>query len=168
MTYINSPYFGFPNEIRSIRHALTLLGTRESRKWLSLIALSSMGRDKCEELVISSLFRANLCEALAPVLGLQGKQSDLFLLGLFSLIDAFLDRPISEIMQGLPLARDIKNALLSKASPLLPVYRMVVAYEKGDWEGAFRYLSDFDNDGQDLPSLFIQTVERCNQLLPVH
>jgi EAL and modified HD-GYP domain-containing signal transduction protein len=167
LRYINSSYFGFPGEIRSIRHALSLLGSKESTKWLSVIALSSMGADKSEELVVSSLFRANLCESLAAILGMADKASELFLVGLFSLLDAFLCHPLQDILSELPLTRDVRNALLGNTSPLLPVYRLVTAYEKGDWERTFMYLSGFDSDGRDLPALFTETVERCNKLLPV-
>jgi EAL and modified HD-GYP domain-containing signal transduction protein len=167
MSYINSPFFGFPNEIRSIRHALSLLGSKEARKWLSLIALSSMGRDKSEELVLSSLFRANMCEAVAVILAKEEDKSDLFLIGLFSMIDAFLDRPMREIMAELPLSDAIKQALLGLPGPLTDIFGVVVAYERGDWERTYQYLAQFDCDGSDLPLLFSQTVDVCNRLLPV-
>jgi EAL and modified HD-GYP domain-containing signal transduction protein len=167
MTYINSAYFGFPNKIRSIRYALALIGLREAKKWLSLIALSSMGQDKSQELVVSSLFRANLCELLAPIVGLDNYSSDLFLVGLFSLIDAFLDQPMPDILRSMPLTDEIKFTLLGQSTPFVPVYNLVLSYEKGDWDTTFRCLNAFDTEGIDLPALFVQTIERSNKIIPV-
>jgi EAL and modified HD-GYP domain-containing signal transduction protein len=167
MTYINSAYFGFPNEIRSIRHALSLLGPKEARKWLSLMALSSIGKDKSEELVVSSLFRANLCELLAPLVGMKEYGADLFLVGLFSMIDAFLDQPLETILESLPISKRIKTTLLGEDTEFSNIYKLVLAYEKGAWDTAFSYLSMFETKVENLPELFIRTVERSNSLVPI-
>lgn len=166
MRYINSPYFGFPREIKSIRHALNMIGLREAKKWLSLMALSSIGKDKSEELVRMALSRATMCELAAPLFGFEEQADDLFLLGLFSLLDAFLDMPMDEALAKLPLANAIINALLGNSSPYLLVHKVVTAYERGDWELVFNYLSDQDSIGAELPNLFFQTIDRCTQLYP--
>jgi len=166
--YINSAYFGFPNEIRSIRHALSLMGLCEAKKWLSLIAMSSMGKDKSEELVLSSLFRANLCESIAPLVGLEERASEFFLMGLFSRLDAFLDQPLSDILSKLPVSEDMKNALLDKKGLLGQVFKVVVSYERGDWDQMFVCLSNLKSVEKDLTPLFVETVIRTNRILPVN
>ncbi len=166
LRYINSAFFGFPNKILSIRHALALLGLREAKKWLSLIALNSMGKDKSEELVLNSLMRANLCELLAPLVGLGDRASELFLMGLFSMIDAFLDQPLSDILVKLPICDDIKNALLGEKNRLRDVYDLVIFYEKGNWEQVFTLLSNYKSVEKELPALFIKTIEQANQIFP--
>ena len=165
--YINSAYFGFPNEIRSIRHALSLIGLCEAKKWLSLIAMSSMGKDKSEELVLSSLFRANLCQSLAHLVGLKEQASELFLVGLFSRLDAFLDQPLSDILSKLPVSEDMKNALLGKKGTWGQVFQLAVSYERGDWDQVFVCLSNLKSAEKDLTPLFIETVIRTDQILPV-
>ncbi|MCH7677045.1 HDOD domain-containing protein [candidate division KSB1 bacterium] len=162
--YINSAYFGFPNEIRSIRHALSLIGLCEAKKWLSLIAMSSMGKDKSEELVLSSLFRANLCESLASLVGLEEQASELFLVGLFSRLDAFLDQPLSDILSKLPVSEDMKNALLGKKGTWGQVFQLAVSYERGDWDQVFLCLSNLKSAEKDLTSLFIETVIRTDRI----
>ncbi|MFQ5676319.1 MAG: EAL and HDOD domain-containing protein, partial [bacterium] len=166
LRYINSAYFGFSNKIRSIRHALTLLGLFEAKKWLSLIALNSMGQDKSEEVVISSLFRANLCELLAPLVGLEKRAPELFLMGLFSMLDALLDRPLDEVLAELPIAEDVKSALLGQQNILRDVYRLVVFYEKGDWEHVFKLVENLKSVEENLPELFVKTLQRANRILP--
>ncbi len=166
--YINSAHFGFPNEIRSIRHALNLIGLCEVKKWLSLIAMSSMGKDKSEELVLSSLFRANFCESLAALVGLEERASELFLMGLFSRLDAFLDQPLSAILSKLPVIEDIKNALLGKRGLWGQVFELAVFYERGDWDRVFVCLSKLKSVEKDLTPLFMETVIRTNRILPVN
>ncbi len=135
LRYINSAFFGLRNKISSLKQALLLLGEREIRKWITLVTLATLGEDKPEELVIQSILRAKFCESLAPSIGLLHRAEDLFLMGMFSMIDALLDRPLSEILSDLPISEDIKRALLGEENPLAMVYRYILLYEKGDWEG---------------------------------
>jgi EAL and modified HD-GYP domain-containing signal transduction protein len=134
LRYINSAFFGLKNQINSIKQALVLLGEKEIKNWISLVALAGMGNDKPEELAIQSIIRAKFCQFLAPHAGLERRAEDLFLLGLLSMIDAFLDRPMGEILEEIPVEDEIKNALLGCESPLGNICHFVQAYEKGDWD----------------------------------
>ena len=100
---MNSAYFGLRDNISSIRHALALLGIRETKKWISMTALSGLAKDKPEELVVTSTLRAKLCEDIAPKTGLRDRSPELFLMGMFSMVDAIMDRPMSDIVSKLPL-----------------------------------------------------------------
>jgi EAL and modified HD-GYP domain-containing signal transduction protein len=133
LRYINSPFFGRKDEISSLKQALLLLGEKETIKWLTLVILASMGEDKPQELVAQSLFRAKFCEPLAPLVGLLSQKESLFLLGLFSMIDALLDRPLPEILAEIPIAEEIKGALLGENNRLRKVFQYVLSYEKGEW-----------------------------------
>ena len=61
LRYLNSAVFGFPSEIHSVRHALSILGEREVRRWVRLIATLGAGQGKSSELVLSALVRARFC-----------------------------------------------------------------------------------------------------------
>lgn len=134
LRYINSAYFGLRNRISSIKQALILLGEKEVRKWVSLIAMATMGEDKPEELVVQAIIRAKFCESLAPHVGLGRRAEDLFLVGMFSMIDAILDQPLSEILMEIPIHDDIKGALLGEESSLRDIFQYALAHEKGQWE----------------------------------
>jgi c-di-GMP-related signal transduction protein len=136
LRFINSASFGFYNEIHSIRHALNLLGVLEFKKWISLVLLSQMGDDKPNELMINSLIRAKFCEFTAESIGYREKKSDFFLMGLFSLIDAFLDRPMAEILQELPISPDVKLAIQNPEHQGIPnqVLHLIRNYEKSQWD----------------------------------
>jgi EAL and modified HD-GYP domain-containing signal transduction protein len=139
LRYINSAYYGLPNKVSSILQALTLLGEKEVRKWCSLIALAHMGVDKPEELVMEAIVRARFCESMAPMANLPQQKDDLFLLGMFSLIDAILDRPISDILDEIPLEGKIKMALLGEENALRDVLETFLVYQKGNWEKLSKY-----------------------------
>ena len=67
LRYLNSPMFALVANVRSIPHALALLGEWGIRKWVSLVAIACMGEDKPQELIVLPLIRARLCELLADV-----------------------------------------------------------------------------------------------------
>jgi len=135
MRYINSAYFRRAQEISSMRQAIVLLGEKEIRRFVSLMALASLAEDKPGELMRASIVRAKLCELLGKVNSTQVDEAELFILGLFSLIDAILDQPMEAVMKELPLADEIKGAIVKGEGRLAPYLHVVSAYESGDWEG---------------------------------
>jgi EAL and modified HD-GYP domain-containing signal transduction protein len=139
LRFINSAYFGLHQPVQSIGHALTLLGMKELKKWVSLTALSRLADDKPDELVVTSLIRARECELLATELGLADIGSELFLMGMFSLIDAIINRPMSEILGQLPLSEETKAALLGGSNLFRDILVTIVSYERGDWSRFSEY-----------------------------
>ena len=131
LRYLNSSLFGLSGEIHSVRHALTLLGERETRRWLHLVATLAGGRNKTSALILAALVRARFCELLGMKSG--QRDSDLFLMGLLSLMDAILDMPMAEIMKSVSLDPECKAALLSNAGSPGMVYQLVLAQEAGNW-----------------------------------
>ncbi|MCG8604053.1 HDOD domain-containing protein [bacterium] len=162
---MNSAFFGFHNEIRSTKHALALLGMQQAKKWLTVIALSGIGKHKCSELVLQSLIRANLCELIAPKIGLEERAPELFLMGLFSMVDAMLEQPISYFLDRMPVCEEIKLALLREGGSFQQVYELVLAYEKADWQNVSRLAGQLQFPQKDFPRLYVQSVERSNQFL---
>ncbi len=159
LRYINSAYFGLSNKVSSIMHAITLLGAREFKQWASLVVMASMGSDKPDELVVQALIRGRFCESLAPMLGMKQRAQELFLLGMFSVIDAILDRPLEEILKDLPLSDDIKDALCGKPNRLRAVFDYVLAYEKGDWDRVSEMAAGLGlRDESGIPAIYLHAV----------
>jgi c-di-GMP-related signal transduction protein len=134
LRYLNSPLFGMRNEIHSIRHALAILGEREIRRWIRLVALVSAGMQKTSDLLLSALVRARFCELLAT--RIPRTQSDLFLMGMISMMDAILEIPMPEILEAIALDKDSKSVLSGIGGRLQPVYDLMLKQEAGDWESA--------------------------------
>ncbi len=133
LRYINAAFFGWRGTVESIRHALMLLGEREIKNWATVVVMAGMAHDKADELVTQALIRGRHCERLAGPAGLGARAHDLFLMGTFSLIDAMLDVPLARVLREIPIATDVKEALLGEPGPLRDVFTVVVAYAAGDW-----------------------------------
>jgi c-di-GMP-related signal transduction protein len=135
LRYLNSPLLGVASPVLSIRHGLNLLGERELVRWIRMATAMVMGQEKSSDLVLSSLVRARFCELIAPKVK-HGK-SDLYLMGLLSLMDAILEAPMGVVLAELPLEPDTKAQLLvgktTGQTPLSPIYDLMVGRETGDW-----------------------------------
>lgn len=131
LSSINSAMFALPDRVDSIKQMIFLLGARRLREWTSLIALSGVS-GKPSELIVQAMVRARLCENLARAMG-RGGPDVYFTAGLFSILDALLDRPLQEIMLELPLIDEIKNAVVAHEGPIGAVVRAVIGHEAGDW-----------------------------------
>jgi EAL and modified HD-GYP domain-containing signal transduction protein len=132
LRYLNSPVFGLSQEVRSVRHALAMLGLRETCRWIRLAATLVITQNKPSDLVLSALVRARMCELLGEKVN--ASHSDLFLLGLLSLMDAILEVPMGIVLEGISVDRDTKGALLGTGSRLAPVYELLLTYERGEWD----------------------------------
>jgi len=132
LRYLNSATFGFATEIHSVRHALAMLGEREVRRWVRLVATLAAGQDKPSDLILSALVRARFCETLSSKI--QHGGSDLFLLGLISAMDSILGIPMSDVLENVPLDQETAAVLRGGASPLRPLYQLMLAQESGNWE----------------------------------
>jgi EAL and modified HD-GYP domain-containing signal transduction protein len=133
LRYLNSWLVAVRGEIHSIREAIALLGEKEFRRWISALAVVAMASDKPHELIRTALTRAFFCEALARALATPAQGSDLFLMGLLSVTDAILDRPIEQILASLPIAPAVREALCGGANRYRDVYDLLLAFEHADW-----------------------------------
>jgi c-di-GMP-related signal transduction protein len=130
LRYLNSPIFGFALEITSIRHAMAVLGEREMRRWIRLVVTVGAAEQKCSELVLMGLARARFCELLSDR---THPNSDLFLMGLLSVMDAILEVTMESLLQQLPVEHETKAVLLGQKSSLRPLYQLMLAQESGEW-----------------------------------
>lgn len=137
INYLNSPHFGRLQPVSSLREAISFLGDKDFRRFATLIATSKLSNDKPNELIRHSIIRARFLELTA--LELEENSSELFLLGLFSLVDAILDKKVKDILAKLPVSEKIHMALLEKKGPLYPFLRFIESYETGNWR-AFEFV----------------------------
>ncbi|MEW6387567.1 MAG: HDOD domain-containing protein [Thermodesulfobacteriota bacterium] len=158
LKYINSAFFGLRYEITSIIDALRLLGEREIRRWASLAVLTHLGQDQPQELLRFSLLRARFCESLAPKVGLASQKSELFLMGMFSLMDVFIGRPLDEILDDIPLTEKVKAALLGHSNDYRTLFDLVVNYETAAWEQVSNLAEQLSLEMQELPVLYAESI----------
>jgi EAL and modified HD-GYP domain-containing signal transduction protein len=126
--------FSLVSQVNSINHALSILGTMAFKKWLTLAMVQVSGAHKPPELLKTSLIRSAFMERIAKDSSLRKNASDINLIGILSVIDALLEKPMHKVLEALPLSLLIKDTLLNKSTKYSPVYDIVKAYEKGDFD----------------------------------
>jgi c-di-GMP-related signal transduction protein len=102
---------GSSNTVQSVRHGITLLGERELVRWIRMATTLIMGQEKCSDLILASLVRARFCELIAPKVN--HGSCDLFLIGMFSLMDAILEVPMGVVIEGLAFDAETRTELRS-------------------------------------------------------
>ncbi|HEY4904800.1 MAG TPA: HDOD domain-containing protein [Candidatus Sulfotelmatobacter sp.] len=162
LRYLNSPMFGFRNEIHSVKHGLAILGEREMRRWVRLVAAVGAGQDSSSDLLLSSLVRARFAELVSPKVA--HGDSDLFLMGLLSLIDAMLEMPMEKVVEMLPLDKDTRMVLLGQPSALRPVHQLMLAHESGEWEAAARVAESMHLKSEEIAGLYLQAQQWAREV----
>ena len=132
LRFANSAFIGMNRTVDSIDHAAKMVGYDRIRVWASLLMFAKM-EDKPRELMIVAIVRAAMCERLAVAADV-GPRESFFTVGLLSVLDALVDRPMEEALEQLPLASDIRLALTQWEGSSGEVLRCVLAYERGAWD----------------------------------
>jgi EAL and modified HD-GYP domain-containing signal transduction protein len=164
LRFLNSPRFAFHSQIKSIRHALLLLGQNELRKWIGLVSVAALGEGAPPILVTMILIRAAFCESLAPLLGAPRRQSDYFFLGLLSSLDVLMGRPMRVLLAELPFPPDMSAALMGEQNSLREVLQVVISYEQGRWEECFQLAKKLALKEEKLSELYLQALRWSREL----
>jgi EAL and modified HD-GYP domain-containing signal transduction protein len=165
LKFMNSAWFGLKFEIRSVRHALVLLGPKEIKRWVSLVAVRNAGDDKPDELLLRSLTRAKAAEQVGALVEMKKEASELFLMGMFSVIDALTDKPMEDVLAELPLKEDIKDALLGGEGTYRNVFDVILSYEQGDWELFSSSAAALQIDEGAVPEIFRTSLKWASHAL---
>jgi EAL and modified HD-GYP domain-containing signal transduction protein len=165
LRYLNSAAFGLRSEIRSVPHALSLLGERELRKWIAVVSVGALADGKPDELMTVPLVRGRFCELLAPLAGMAAHANDLFLMGLLSVMDAILDQPLDSILAELPMRGEIKKALVARTGLYWQLLEIAIAHERADWEKVSVLVSEAGMKEEQVSALYISAVDWSTALL---
>ncbi|WP_255367148.1 HDOD domain-containing protein [Dyella sp. OK004] len=130
---VNSAYFALPRQLKSVEQAAIFFGLTRMRNWISTMALSGMD-DRPPELLRAALIRAHMCEQLAQQLPREQREMA-FTTGLFSLLESLMCAPMELLLQHLPLAPEIRGALLEQQGPFAPMLEQVQRWEAGELRG---------------------------------
>ncbi|MDR3089389.1 MAG: HDOD domain-containing protein [Desulfobulbaceae bacterium] len=162
LNYLNSAYFSRLSPISSLQQAITFLGERGIRLFVSLIATSKLAAGKPDELLRLSIIRARFLQSLAETAGEDG--GDSFLLGLFSLLDAMLDNSMERILSRLPINDAIKTALVERRGQLFSYINLVELYERGQWAAVDALLDGVRVAPDKVPELYMDAVNMANNV----
>lgn len=154
---INSANFGLSKKVESLHQALLLLGMRQIKSWVSLVALSNIDSVP-QELTDMSLLRAKMCKSLAEKAACENPDA-FFTVGMFSLLDAIMSKSMASILTSLPFSEEINQALLHKkgGTEIAAALDCVIAHEQSDW-GMIKFST---LTAQEINEIYIATLEWC-------
>jgi EAL and modified HD-GYP domain-containing signal transduction protein len=165
LRYLRSAALGGRHEVRSVRHALVMLGERPLRRWVSLLAVASLGNGT-PEVVTTSLVRARFAELAATAsTTLEADPSSAFLAGLLSLVDVLLGRPLPDCLDLIGISAEVRAALLDGMGVLAPILRMTMAYERGEWAIATTEARTAGVEDEDVRAAYGAAVTWANEVL---
>ncbi len=165
LRYINSAMFNPRSPFSSIHRAVVYLGKDEVSKWLMLVALSEVGTEKPQELITSSLLRANMAEDVVAAAEDEDLSMKAYTTGILSLMDAILDKSMEEILSLLPLDEEIKSALLEKKGYLGSLIEAIKLYEKQRFEELPPFLEKLGITLENMEDSYTRALEKTTQIL---
>jgi c-di-GMP phosphodiesterase len=132
LRYINSVGFGLSCEIQSINHALTILGRKQLYRWLTLLMVTAGENSTPPALMKTSITRGRLTELLGETYFEKHDRDNLFIVGVFSLLDAILKMPMETVLEKIQLPEAVSEALLTREGIYGPFLQLTEACEDSD------------------------------------
>ncbi len=172
LRFINSASFSLREPVKSLDHAITIIGQRPLKLWLMAVAISDVNSDPTgKELTFLSLQRGRFLELLAEEMDSPPYHKDIMLLlGLFSLLDALMGQEMRQITEHLPLEQEIKAALEGEENTARALIGLAETVEQGDWSKVNGLLGKFGLSAKDaaikhnLSALWAQEVMTSTQI----
>lgn len=130
MRYLNSPAFGLSVEVNSFGHAMMLLGRQRLKRWLALLLASSSKAGFAQPLVHAAVRRGLILEELGRAQGDAEMQGEMFICGVFSLLDKLLQQPFATLLQNVPVPERVQQALRGDGGPYQPYLELLRAVEQ--------------------------------------
>ncbi|WKB54463.1 EAL and HDOD domain-containing protein [Eleftheria terrae] len=129
MRYINSPAFGLSVEISSFRHAIMLLGYKRLKRWLALLLATASKDANMRPVMFASVRRGLFMEQLVGSAGDEEMRSEVFICGVFSLLDRLFHKPFDELLKTIPVPERVYQALVDGSGPYQPYLELAKAVE---------------------------------------
>jgi EAL and modified HD-GYP domain-containing signal transduction protein len=131
MRYINSPAFGLSVEISSFRHAIMMLGYARLKRWLALLLATASKDINMRPVMFAAVRRGLLMEELVRSTGDDEVRNEMFICGVFSLLDRMFRQPFSALLSTIPVPERVYQALVDQSGPYQPYFDLVKAIEAG-------------------------------------
>jgi len=129
LRFINSPAFGLRVEISSFRHAIMMLGYKRLKRWLALLLATASKDVNLKPVMFAAVRRGLLMEELVRSSGDEEMRNEMFICGVFSLLDRMFQRPFAELLDSIPVPEGVRQALAENTGPYQPYIELVEAVE---------------------------------------
>ena len=164
LRYLNSAAFGLPVEVSSFRHAIMLLGYARMKRWLALLLTTASKDHSMRPIMFAALRRGLLMEEFAQGMSEREQRDEMFICGLFSLLDHMLKSPFDKLLQSIPVPERVHQALVENTGPFLPYLELVRAIEA---ESVFDYRERADAlmiSAGEINSCVLRALHKASQL----
>lgn len=161
---VNSAYFAQRKRTSSIRQALVIVGLGQLKQWVYLLSFNQNEDPMASEEVLKvSFLRANFCaELLNYTDNVPLTKSEAYLMGMFSTLDTLIDAPMKEILDEIPIAEDIKSALLLHEGSCGLLYDLVLSYERAAWDKITSCAEQLGIPTNVIAQIYFDCVEEVN------
>ncbi|MHC4884739.1 MAG: EAL and HDOD domain-containing protein [Planctomycetota bacterium] len=164
LKYVNSAGFALRNEVKGIRQALALLGRKNLKRWVTVLLLSAAAEDKPSELMRQIVIRARFCELLARPTHHEEAEEELFMTGLFSLLDALMDQPMKALISDMNISSQVKDAVTGVSGPYHTLLEVTEACEHGAWDNLSKLADGLNLSESVIASLHQQAIEWADSI----
>jgi len=154
-----------PRQIESIRNAVAILGQKEVKRWATAAISIQLAEDKPNEITKLSLIRARFAENLAKVFSVGVFAPSLFMMGLFSLLDVILERPMEEAVKEVALDEGVRAALVDKSGDFYYILEFIYAYEHANWDAIAIMMVKYDLELEEITTAFVDALVWYKALL---
>jgi len=154
-----------PRKIESIRNAVAILGQKEVKRWATAAISIQLAEDKPSEITKLSLIRARFAENLAKVFSVGVFSPSLFMMGLFSLLDVILERPMEEAVKEVALDEAVRAALVDKTGDFYHILEFIHAYEHANWDAIAIMMVKYDLELEEVTTAFVDSLVWYKALL---
>jgi len=124
------------DSLYSIKRALLYMGFREIELWINIMMMRDISNHKPRELMKLALIRSRFAEAIATHSRFSAHRQEASLLGLLSTMDAMLDQSFETALQDISIPPSITDCLIKNEGFMIPLYQLILYYEKGNFEMA--------------------------------
>ena len=164
LRYINSAGFGLSCEVQSIRHAVSILGMQPLYRWLTLLLVTAGGAPTMPTLARTAITRGRLCELIGKGCLSRGDQDNLFIVGVFSLLPAFLEMPMEQVLERIVIPEKLVDALADRSGIYGPFLALTEAVESGDTTQLERLTSSLMLTPEQVSQAHLQALAWVEQL----
>lgn len=164
----NSVYFALRHRATTIHQAIMTLGLGQLKQWIYLLSASNTDNQVdagTEEFLKLSFMRANFCsELMNYAQNMPISKSEAYLMGMFSTLNHLIDAPLEEILNEIPIADEIKAALLREEGRCGKLYELVLSYETANWNAISNLAEELGIPNQVLTNVYFICMDNVNVL----
>lgn len=165
MKFINSPYFRRANEISSVRDAVSFLGENTIKQFVRVLAAAGLSDNKPDELMRLSIVRARMCELMGKYISTDFSGEELFTMGLFSTIDAMLDKSMQTILNEISFSKKVSDGLLGNLTEFNELLALCSCFENGQWDSC-KLPEDNNKELEvNLPTIYMDALKMADNFL---